>query len=119
MITTYTLRNVPFRIMRPALKTVMSAVLLVFGQAQTVDEKLATKIFLLRDKTNALENPTRHNMTTHLAAWYGVGLELADAVDSTSPELAGLLRNVLKEADWIRPAWEYMSDRIQEWQSSN
>ncbi len=120
MIRTYTLKTVPFAIMRPALKTLMASALMVFSQ--TADDlrksniQLAAKIISLRDATNKLENPTRHNMTTHLAAWYGVSLELADATDSTSPELAGLLRNVVKEADWIQPAWDYMKGRMQEWQ---
>lgn len=118
MIQSYTLKTVPFRIMRPTLKTLMAATLSVLANTQPTDEKLATKIFLLRDASNALENPTRNNMRTHLAAWYGVGLELADAVDSTSPELAGLLRNVLKEADWIEPAWSYMKGRMDAWQKS-
>lgn len=122
MIQSYTLKTVPFNIMRPALKTLMASALMVFGQ--TADDlrksniHLAAKIISLRDATNKLENPTRHNLTTHLAAWYGVSLELADAVDITSPALAGLLRNVVKEAEWIHPAWEYMSERMQEWQKS-
>ena len=118
MIKSYTLKTVPFGIMRPTLKTLMASALTVLANTPAVDEKLATKIFLLRDKTNALENPTRNNMRVHLAAWYGVGLELADAVDSTTPELAGLLRNVLKEADWIEPAWEYMKGQMDAWQKS-
>ncbi len=114
---TYTLRTVPFRIMRPTLKTLMASALMVFGQAET-DQKLATKIVLLRDATNKLENPTRHDMQTRIAAWYGVSLELCEAIDSTLPELAGLLRGVVKEADWIAPAWEYMNERMAEWQKS-
>lgn len=116
MIRTHTLKTVPFNIMRPTLKTLMGAALLVF--TQTADDlrksniKLAAKVISLRDASNKLENPTRHNMTTHLAAWYGVSLELADATDSTSPELAGLLRNVVKEADWIEPAWLYMQEQM-------
>ena len=122
MIKSYTLKTVPFAIMRPALKTLMASALMVFGQ--TADDlhksnvKLTEKIFLLREVTNKLENPTRHNLTTHLTAWYGVALELADALDSTSPELAGLLRNVCKEADWIAPAWVYMKGQMEQWQES-
>ena len=119
MIRTHTLKTVPFAIMRPTLKTFMASTLLVFGQATDIDEKLSTKIFLLRDKTNALQNPTRHHMQTHLAAWYGVALEVADAADAGKPELAGLLRNVLKEAEWIAPAWEYMQGKLQEWATEN
>jgi len=117
VISTYTLKTIPFRIMRPTLATLMGAALLVFGQVE-VDDKLATKLFLLRDATNKLENPTRHQIQTHLAAWYGVSLELADATEAGNPQLAGLLRNVCKEADWIAPAWEYMQERMVEWQKS-
>lgn len=117
MIQSYTLKTVPFKIMRPTLKTLMASALMVLSQV-TVDDKLAIKIFLLRDKSNALENPTRHNMATYLAAWYGVSLELIDAVQDTAPELAGLLGNVVKEADWIRPAWEYMKGQMDAWQKS-
>jgi len=113
---TYTLRTVPFRIMRPTLKTLMASALMVFGQAET-DQKLATKIVLLRDATNKLENPTRHNMVTHLTAWYGVSLELADAIAATQPELSALLQAVCKEADWIAPAWEYMKGQMDTWAS--
>ena len=118
MIQSYSLKTVPFRILRPTLKTLMGAVILVWGQVDT-DQKLSVKIILLQDKTNALENPTRNNMATHLAAWYGVGLELADVADTTKPELAALLRDVLKEAGWIRPAWEYMQERMAEWATSS
>ena len=117
MIQSYSLKTVPFRILRPTLKTLMGAVILVWGQVDT-DQKLSVKIMKLQDKTNALENPTRNNMATHLAAWYGVGLELADVAEATKPELATLLRDVLKEAGWIRPAWDYMSERMAEWQKS-
>ena len=117
MISTYTLKTIPFRIMRPTLATLMGAALLVFGQVE-VDDKLATKLFLLRDATNKLENPTRHQIQTHLAAWYGVSLELADATEAGNPQLAGLLRNVCKEADWIAPAWVYMKGQMEQWQES-
>ena len=122
MIRTHTLKTVPFNIMRPALKTLMASALMVF--AQVADDlrksniQLAAKIISLRDATNKLENPTRHHLQTHLAAWYGVALELADASDSTSPELAGLLRNVCQEADWIEPAWTYMKGQMEQWQKS-
>lgn len=108
--------------MRPTLKTLMGAALMVFGQ--TADDlrqtniKLCAKVIKLQEHTNALKNPTRNDEQAHLAAWYGVSLELCDAVDSTSPELAGLLRGVLSEAAWIEPAWNYMSERMAEWQKS-
>lgn len=117
MIANYTLKTVPFRIMRPTLKTLMASALMVLIQV-SVDDKLSTKILLLRDKTRALENPTRHHMQTHLAAWYGVAQELADAANSTSPELAALLRNVVKQADWLEPAWQYMKGQMEQWQKS-
>lgn len=116
MNNTYTLRTVPFRIMRPTLKTLMAAALMVFGQ--TSDDlrksniKLCAKIIQLQNATNKLDNPTRDDAQTHLAAWYGVSLELCEAIDSTSPELARLLRGVVKEADWIEPAWEYMKGQM-------
>lgn len=116
MIRTPTLKTVPFGIMRPALKTLMASTLMVLSQVE-VDDKLAIKIFALRDKTKALENPTRHHMQTHLAAWYGVGIELTEAIDTSYPEFAGLLRNVLKEADWIEPAWLYMKGQMEQWQT--
>jgi len=121
-VKSYTLKTVPFNIMRPALKTLMASALMVFGQTSDDLRKsniqLAAKVISLRDMTGKLENPTRHNLTTHLTAWYGVALELADALDSTSPELAGLLRNVCKEADWIAPAWVYMKGQMEQWQES-
>ena len=121
MIRTPTLKTVPFGIMRPTLKTLMASVLAVFGQTydrEWTNEKLAAKITLLHEKTNALENPTRNNMRTHLAAWYGVAIELTETVDPSYPELAGLLRNVTKECDWIEPAWLYMKGQMEQWQKS-
>ena len=121
MNQTYTLKTVPFHIMRPALKTLLASTLLVFGQVydpKTTDEKLARKIFLLEEKTRALKNPTRQQMQTHLAAWYGVATELTDTASASYPELAGLLRNVLKEAAWIEPAWSYMKGQMEQWQKS-
>jgi NTP pyrophosphatase (non-canonical NTP hydrolase) len=119
LINTYTLRNIPFRIMRPTLKTLMASVLMVFAQVaddlRKSNVRLAAKIISLRDVTNKSENPTRQQMQTYLAAWYGVALELIDAIDSTQPELAGLLRNVVKECEWLQPAWEYMKGQMEQW----
>jgi hypothetical protein len=119
MIRTHTLRTVPFNIMRPTLKTLMGATLLVFGQAaddlRKTNIHLAAKIISLRDATNKLENPTRHNLQTHLAAWYGVAIELTEAVTVSYPELSALLGNVVKECDWIAPAWEYMKGQMEQW----
>ena len=117
MIRTPTLKTVPFGIMRPTLKTLMGATLMVFGQVET-DKQFATKVFLLRDKTNTLENPTRHHMQTHLAAWYGVATELTEASAVSYPELSALLANVVKECDWIEPAWLYMKGQMEQWQKS-
>lgn len=122
MIRTHTLKTVPFSTMRPALKVLMGAALMVFAQTSDTLRKtniqLAAKIISLRDVSQKLKNPTRQNMQTHLAAWYGVTLELADTVDSTTPELAALLREMLKEADWIEPAWLYMKGQMEQWQKS-
>lgn len=113
----YTLKTVPFKIMRPTLKTLMASALMVLSQVKT-DDALATKIFLLRDNTQALENPTRHDMQVRIAAWYGVSIELTAAIDASYPELAGLLRNVVTQADWIEPAWQYMREQMEQWQKS-
>jgi hypothetical protein len=118
VIRTPTLKTIPFGIMRPTLKTLMAAALMVFSQIES-DEKLATKVILLRDKTNTLENPTRHHMQTHLAAWYGVAIELTEASAASYPELSALLANVVKECDWIEPAWLYMKGQMEQWQNAN
>jgi len=121
MIRTPTLKTVPFKMLRPALKTLMGATLMVLAHTYTrewTNDALATKINLLHEKSNALENPTRQNLTTHLAAWYGVALELVDTVTPINPELAALLGNVCKEADWIEPAWIYMREQMEKWQKS-
>ena len=123
MIRTHTLKTVPFGIMRPTLKTLMAAALLVFGQAsddlRKSDLRLCAKIVSLRDATNKLDNPTRHDLQTHLAAWYGVAIELTEAVAVSYPELSGLLQSVVKEADWIDPAWRYMKERMEQWTTNN
>ncbi len=115
MIRTPTLKTVPFKMLRPTLKTLMGATLMVLAHTYTrewTNDALATKINLLHEKSRDLENPTRHNMQTHLAAWYGVALELVDTVTPTHPEMAALLGNVVKECDWIAPAWEYMKGQM-------
>lgn len=123
MIRTHTLKTVPFSIMRPALKTLMASVLMVFAQAaddlRKSNIQLAAKVITLRDATNKLENPTRNNLTTHLAAWYGVATELTAATVTSYPELSALLANVVMEADWIEPAWEYMKGQMDQWQTVN
>lgn len=117
-MTDYTLRTVPFRIMRPALKMLMVACMAVITQAYTKEwphQRLATKVFLLQDKTDALKNPIRNTLQTHIAAWYGVALELHEAVKDTHPELARLLASATKEVGWIEPAWQFMQERMKTW----
>lgn len=122
MIQSHTLRTIPFRIMRPTLKTIMGAALVVFAQTsdglRKTDIRLCAKIVSLRDATNKLDNPTRHQLQTHLTAWYGVSKELADAIDNTNPELAALLRGVVKEAAWLEDAWQYMKGQMDQWQAT-
>lgn len=123
-MTVYTLANVPFRIMRPALKLLPTLVTMVLSQAYVKDKdwehrKLAAKIIALKGKTDALKNPSRRTTLVHLTSWYGLALELADAVQVTHPELGALLRNATKEVDWLQPSWEYMQEQMSKWVEVN
>ena len=118
----YTLRTVPFRIMTPALQLLSTLVLSALTQVYTTDwphKQLAAKAFSLRDKTNALKNPTRNTMITHLAAWYGLGHELRAAIATDNPGLADVLMNALNGVSWLQPAWEYIQERMKEWVQQN
>jgi hypothetical protein len=118
----YTLCNVPFRIMRPALALLSASCQIAMVQAYTKDwphQELARKVFLLKDKTDALKNPKRDTMQTHIAAWYGLTLDLQAAVADTHPELARLLASATKEVGWIEPAWQFMQERMKSWVAEN
>lgn len=118
----YTLANVPFRIMRPALKLLPAIVTMVLSQVYVKDwehRKLAAKIIALKDKTDALKNPARRTTLVHLTSWYGLALELADAVAVTHPELGALLQNATKDVDWLQPSWEFMQGKMAEWVEVN
>lgn len=109
-MTTNTLANVPFRIMRPALKLLPTIVTMVLAQVYVKDKawehrKLAAKIVALKDKTDVIKNPSRRTSLVHLTSWYGLALELADAVAVTHPALADILRNAVKDVDWLQPSW--------------
>lgn len=123
-MTTYTLANVPFRIMRPALKLLPIIVSSALTQVYVKDKgwehrKLAAKIVALNEKTKALKNPSRQKALVHLTSWYGLALELADAVAVTHPALADILRNATKDVDWLQPSWEYMQKRMAAWTINN
>lgn len=118
----YTLRTVPFRILRPSLKLLPTIVTTVLGQVYTKEwehKKLAAKVFVLKDKTDALENPTRDKALTHLTSWYGVALELTEAIKPTHPELATILANATNDMQWLQPAWEFMRGKMAEWVEKN
>lgn len=121
-MTNYTLANVPFRIMRPALKLlpviVSSALTQVYVKGWE-HRKLAAKIVALKDKTDVLKNPSRQKALVHLTSWYGLALELSDAVAVTHPELGALLRNATKDVDWLQPSWEFMQGKMAEWVEAN
>lgn len=123
-MTTYTLANVPFRVLRPALKLLPTMVTMVLAQVYVKDKawehrKLAAKIVALNEKTMALKNPARRTTLVHLTSWYGLALELADAVQVTHPELGALLRNATKEVDWLQPSWDYMQEQMGKWVTEN
>lgn len=121
-MTNYTLANVPFRIMRPALKLLPTMVSIVLVQVYVKGwehRKLAAKIMALNEKTKALKNPSRRTALVHLTSWYGLALELADAVQVTHPELGALLLNATKDVDWLQPSWEYMQGKMEEWVEVN
>ncbi len=118
----YTLRTVPFRIMRPALALLATACQAAMVQVYTKEwphQALADKVFLLKEKTAALKHPTRNSIQTHIAAWYGLTLDLQAAVKNTHPELFWLLANVIQEVIWIKPAWMYMQEKMTEWVAEN
>jgi len=118
----YTLRNVPFRIMRPALALLSASCQVALVQVYSKEwphQQIATKVFLLKDKTAALKHPTRNMIQTHIAAWYGLTLDLQAAVLDTHPDLARLLANATKETEWIKPAWLFMQERMQAWVAEN
>jgi hypothetical protein len=121
-MTDYTLRTVPFRIMRPALKMLMVACMAVITQVYSKEwahQQLATKVFLLQNKTDALKRPTRDTIQVHIAAWFGLALDLQEAVKDTHPELARLLVSATKEVGWIEPAWQFMQERMKTWVTEN
>lgn len=121
-MTTYTLANVPFRILRPALKLLPTMVSIVLVQVYVKGwehRKLAAKIIALKGKTDALKNPARRTTLVHLTSWYGLALELVDAVQVTHPELSALLRNATKEVDWLQPSWDYMQEQMGKWVEVN
>lgn len=122
-MTNYTLANVPFRIRRPALKLLPTMVTMVLAQVYVAKgwehRKLAAKIVALNEKTKALKNPSRRIALVHLTSWYGLALELADAVAVTHPALADILRNATKDVDWLQPSWEYMQGKMAEWVEVN
>lgn len=118
----YTLRTVPFRILRPALKLLPAVTLAVLTQVYTKEwahKKLAAKAFALKGKTDALKNPSRRQTVVHLTSWYGLALELADVIKPDNPALADLLANAVKELDWLQPAWEYMQGEMAKWVEKN
>lgn len=121
-MTDYTLANVPFRIMRPALKLlpiiVSSALTQVYVNGWE-HRKLAAKIVALNEKTKALKNPSRQKALVHLTSWYGLALELADVLAVTHPALADILRNATKDVDWLQPSWEFMQGKMAEWVEVN
>lgn len=122
MIQPYTLANVPFRILRPALKLLPVIVSSALTQVYVKDwehRKLAAKIIALKDKTDALKKPSRRTTLVHLTSWYGLALELASAVQVTHPELGALLQNATKDVDWLQPSWEYMQGKMAEWVEVN
>lgn len=123
-MTTYTLANIPFRILRPALKLLPTIVSSVLGQVYVKDKawehrKLAAKIIALKDKTDALKSPSRRVTLVHLTSWYGLALELADAAEETLPEMAGILRGAARDVDWLQPSWEFMQGKMAEWVEVN
>lgn len=119
---TYTLRNVPFRILRPALKVLPVLVSALLAQVYTKEwshQPLARKVYALKLRTDALKNPTRHTVVVHLTAWYGVAQELRDAVQTSHPELAGILADTIRDNDWLEPSWVYMKGKMDEWVTTN
>lgn len=123
-VTNYTLANVPFRILRPALNLLPTIVSSILTQVYVKDKaweyrKLAAKIIALKGKTDALKNPARRTTLVHLTSWYGLALELADAVAVTHPALSEILRNAAKEVDWLQPSWDYMVEQMSKWVQDN
>lgn len=121
-MTNYTLRTVPFRILRPALKLFPVLVSGLLAQVYTKTwghQKLAVKIYALKLRTDALENPPRRKVVLHLTAWYGVAQELRDAVQESHPELARVLSDTIRENDWLEPSWQYMKGEMDKWVTSN
>lgn len=123
-MTTYTLANVPFRVLTPALKLLPTIVSGILAQVYVKDKnwehrKLAAKIIALKNKTDALINPSRRVALVHLTSWYGLALELADAVDATHPAMSDILRGAAKDVNWLQSSWEYMRGKMVEWVEAN
>lgn len=111
----YTIRTVPFRILHPTLKMLSTAVAAALTQVYTKEwehQQTAGKIIVLRDKTLALENQTRNTVLTHLVSWYGLALELSACIESTHPQLAGMLKGTTQNLQWLDSMWEFMKERM-------
>lgn len=114
-MTEITYRNIPFRIVSPALKTLPVIVTTVLSQVYTKDwehKPLAAKIAALKDATDKLKNPPRMKALVHLTAWYGVALDLRAVIPDEKKGLVAILDNMLTEFGWLKTSWEFMQQEI-------
>ena len=120
----YTYKTVPFKVLKPALKLLMTSYTIVFTQvydeAFAVEHpKLGLKVLTLKEKTEALENPTRNQLISYITAWYGLTKDLAGYLETSQPAFADILRKEIADLNWLEVAWVYMSEQMAKWVAEN
>lgn len=113
----YTFKTVPFRILKPALKSLPLIVTGVLSQVHTPTwehRPLSAKIMALYPMTKSLKNPRRNSAIVHLTSWYGLAIELRAALPPEQIGLALALDKTIADMKWLQPSWEFMQQRMAE-----
>jgi hypothetical protein len=113
----YTFKTVPFRILSPALKALPAIVTGVLSQVHTPTwehRPLSAKIMALHAMTKSLKNPRRNTVLVHLTSWYGLALELKEALPPEQIGLALALDKTIDDMKWLQPSWKFMQQKMAE-----
>lgn len=104
----YTLRTVPYSLMRPMALSFQALCGIVITQLYTPEwehQGLAARLVWLKEKTGDFRGVPRGKAIATCTAWYDLAKDLAAVCD---PLLAKPLQDAIVTASWIEPAWEYM-----------
>jgi hypothetical protein len=107
----YTLKTVPFTMMRPAALTLQFMCSMVITQVYSKEwehQGLAMRLYWLKEKTGDMRGMTRPKAVATCTAWYDLAKDIAAVVDEP---LAKLVRDALTNVDWLEPAWVYMKEQ--------